>query len=128
MAAITGAVGYMPCSVPGYRSGVSGKNFSSQRKCSFVGQKVAENSFRRHLQISRDDRARHSRQSRSAGPVRVVAEKVVGIDLGEYSYSFISPRKMFSFRLRFMRGLGLYVQLTGCRGLCGSQCDVIVVG
>lgn len=80
MAAVIGSVAFSPSSIAGQQSDFSNDRFSKQRKCSMLGQKPSEKLFfRGDLQISKKS---NLKQRRSAGSLRVTAEKVIGIDLG----------------------------------------------
>ncbi|KAG0618240.1 hypothetical protein M758_4G048400 [Ceratodon purpureus] len=82
MATIIGFVAFSPLSVAGKRSGISRDPFSKQKKCSMLRQKPSEKFFKGDLYISSNGQESSVKQGRSAGPLRVTAEKVVGIDLG----------------------------------------------
>lgn len=83
MAAVIGSVAFSPSSIAGKRSNVSNDHFSKQRKCPMFGQKPSEKLFiQGDLHLSRNYRGSTSKHGRSAGPLRVTAEKVIGIDLG----------------------------------------------
>ncbi len=83
MAAVIGSVAFSPSSVAGQRSGVSRDSFSKQKKCSMLGQKPFEKFFfKGDLHISSNCRESNVKHGRSTRPLRVTAEKVVGIDLG----------------------------------------------
>ena len=83
MAAVIGSVAFSPSSVAGQRSGVSRDRFSKQMKCSMLGQKPSENFFfKGDLHISSNGRERNVKQRSAGQPLRVTAEKIIGIDLG----------------------------------------------
>lgn len=80
MATVIGSVTFSPSSIAGQQRNFSNDRFSKQRKCSLLGQNLSEKLFfRGNLQISRKS---NLKQRRSAGSLRVTAEKVIGIDLG----------------------------------------------
>jgi hypothetical protein len=83
MAAVIGSMAFSPSSVAGQRSGVSTGLFSKQKKCSIFRQKKSEKLFfKGDLCISSNSRESNVKQGRSTGPLRVTAEKIIGIDLG----------------------------------------------
>jgi chaperone protein DnaK len=83
MAAVIGSVAFSPSTIAGLQSNVANDRISKQRNCSMLGQKSSEKLFfKGDLHIARNCRESNSKQRRCAGPLRVTAEKVVGIDLG----------------------------------------------
>lgn len=83
MAAVIGSVAFSPSSVAGQRSSVSRDRISKQKRCSMLGQKPSEKLFfKGDLHLSSNGQESNVNQRRSTGPLRVTAEKVVGIDLG----------------------------------------------
>lgn len=75
-----GTLAFSPSSIAGQQRNFSNDRLSKQRKYSLLGQNPSEKLFfRGDLQISRKS---NLKQRRSAGFLRVTAEKVVGIDLG----------------------------------------------
>lgn len=84
MAAVIGSVGFTPCSLSGKQSNVFREQLLKQRTCVTLGQRrLISTTWKGDLHVFRDDKARKVRKAKAAeGPVHVVAEKVVGIDLG----------------------------------------------
>lgn len=83
MAAVIGSVAFSPSTIAGLQSNVANDRISKQRNCSMLGQKASEKLFfKGDLHVSSNSRESNSKQRRCAGPLRVTAEKVVGIDLG----------------------------------------------
>lgn len=84
MAAVIGSVGFTPCSLSGQQSNVSREQLLKQRTCITLGQRRSIcTTWKGDLHVFRDGKAMKARKTKAAGgPVHVVAEKVVGIDLG----------------------------------------------
>nr|ADB23406.1 chloroplast Hsp70-2 [Physcomitrium patens] len=83
MASAVGSVAFLPCSVAGQGSVVYKVRFSKHRKCTLRGQKPSDRAFfGGDFSISRSTQECNSKHERSSRPLRVTAEKVVGIDLG----------------------------------------------
>lgn len=84
MAAVIGSAGFTPCSLFGQQSNVSREQLLKQRTRVTLGQRSSIfTTWKGDLHVFRDGKAVKAHKSKAAeGPVHVVAEKVVGIDLG----------------------------------------------
>lgn len=84
MATVIGSVGFTPCSLSGQQSNVSREQLLKQRTCITLGQRRSiSTTWKGDLHVFKGSKAMKAHKTKVAeGPVHVVAEKVVGIDLG----------------------------------------------